>query len=258
MGRLGYLALQSGGLGPAGAAGKSLDGAGLARGRRGSARGPLEHRAHAKPARAARVVSAAGGRGGLCLAAAGGQQAPILAAAGAQVTVLDASPAQLAQDRRVAEREGLAIRTVQGDMADLSQFGNGSFDLIVHPVSNCFVPQIQPVWNEAFRVLKAGGTLLSGFTNPAMFMLDPELQKQGVLQLKYPIPYSDLVSLTPEELQPYLESGEALVFGHSLSDQIGGQIAAGFAITGFFEDTDEHSQLRGFLDGYIATKASKP
>ena len=48
-----------------------------------------------------------------------------------------------------------------------------------------------------------------------MFMLDPELQKQGVLQLKYPIPYSDLVSLTPEELQPYLDSGEALVFGHA-------------------------------------------
>ena len=107
-GRLGYLALQPDGVGPAGAAGKSLDGAGLARGRRGSARGPLEHRAHAKQARAARVVSAAGGRGG-ALSRLRGRAAGAHPGRGRarSVTVLDASPAQLAQDRRVAEREGL-------------------------------------------------------------------------------------------------------------------------------------------------------
>ena len=57
----------------------------------------------------------------LCLASGGGQQGPILAAAGANVTVFDNSPNQLAQDRLVADREGLAIETVQGDMADLSR-----------------------------------------------------------------------------------------------------------------------------------------
>ena len=44
----------------------------------------------------------------LCLAGGGGQQGPILAAAGARVTVFDNSPKQLAQDRLVADREGLA------------------------------------------------------------------------------------------------------------------------------------------------------
>ena len=43
----------------------------------------------------------------LCLASGGGQQGPILAAAGAAVTVFDNSPAQLARDRAVAERDGL-------------------------------------------------------------------------------------------------------------------------------------------------------
>lgn len=71
----------------------------------------------------------------LCLASGGGQQGPILAAARANVTVFDNSPNQLAQDRMVADREGLAIETVQGDMADLSVFGEARFDLIVHPVS---------------------------------------------------------------------------------------------------------------------------
>src|SRR5262249_30311178 len=85
----------------------------------------------------------------LCLASGGGQQAPVCAAAGASVTVLDNSPAQLAQDRLVAGREGLEVRTVEGDMADLSAFPDGRFGLVFHPCSNCFVPQVRPVWREA-------------------------------------------------------------------------------------------------------------
>jgi len=96
----------------------------------------------------------------LCLASAGGQQAPVLAAAGGKVTVLDNSPRQLAQDRFVAERDGLSIITVEGDMRDLSMFSDQSFGLIFHPVSNLFVPDIRPVWRETFRVLRREGVLL--------------------------------------------------------------------------------------------------
>src|SRR5688572_12933114 len=80
------------------------------------------------------------GRKVLGLASGGGQQMPLMAAAGADITVLDNSPAQLDQDRKVAAREGLTIRTVEGDMRDLSMFADESFDLIFHPCSNCFVP----------------------------------------------------------------------------------------------------------------------
>ena len=82
----------------------------------------------------------------LCLAGGGGQQAPILAAAGAKVTSFDNSARQLERDQQVAQREGLTLRTVEGDMRDLSVFADGSFDLIVHPCSNMFVPEVQPVW----------------------------------------------------------------------------------------------------------------
>jgi len=89
------------------------------------------------------------GREVLCLSSAGGQQAPLLAAAGARVTSYDLSGEQLALDRKVVEREGLEIKTVQGDMRDLSEFEDESFDLIVHVCSNCFVPEIQSVWYGA-------------------------------------------------------------------------------------------------------------
>jgi len=105
----------------------------------------------------------------LCLAAGGGQQAPILAAAGARVTCLDNSPAQLAQDRMVADRDGLRLETVEGDMCDLSCFVDGAFELIVHPCANCFVPELASLWCESFRVLRPGGVLLSGFTNPVRY-----------------------------------------------------------------------------------------
>ena len=93
----------------------------------------------------------------LCLASGGGQQGPVLAAAGADVTVFDNSPAQLARDEEVAAREGLALRTVLGDMRDLSAFPDASFDVVFNPVSNVFCPELAPVWRESFRVLRPGG-----------------------------------------------------------------------------------------------------
>ncbi len=195
----------------------------------------------------------------LGLAAGGGQQGPILAAAGADVTIFDNSPAQLGQDTMVAAREQLRLRTVLGDMADLSVFPDETFDLIVHPCSNCFVPDIRPVWREAFRVLKKGGTLLSGFANPIVFVLDPDLEAKGIFQIKYSTPYSDL-ALTEEERRRYTDAGEALAFGHTLEDQIGGQIDAGFVITGFYEDrwTPERNPISAMMPCYAATRALKP
>jgi len=198
----------------------------------------------------------------LCLASGGGQQGPILAAAGAKVTVLDNSPKQLEQDRLVADHHALPITTVEGDMADLSMFSDQSFDLIVHPVSNIFVPEIRPVWREAFRVLCRRGVLLAGITNPARYLFDYDLaDSTGILQVKYALPYSDLTSLTTAERQQHIETGTPLEFSHTLEDQIGGQIDAGFLLTGFYEDAfgeEENDPLTNYMPSFIATRAVKP
>jgi SAM-dependent methyltransferase len=195
----------------------------------------------------------------LCLASGGGQQGPILAAAGASVTVLDASPGQLAQDRLVAERDGLELTTAQGDMADLSRFAPGSFDLVFHPCSNCFVPDVRRVWREVFQVLRHGGALLSGFCDPVLFTTDLELEKQGVAQLAHAIPYSDVTSLGAEERQRLVDAGEPLSFGHSLEDQIGGQVDAGFVIAGMYDDRHlEGDVVSRYMPCFHATRAVKP
>jgi SAM-dependent methyltransferase len=195
----------------------------------------------------------------LCLASGGGQQAPIFAAAGANVTVLDNSPKQLAQDRFVSERESLDIKTVQGDMRDLSAFADESFDLVFHPVSNLFVPEVRPVWNEAYRVLRKGGVLLAGFLNPVVYIFDLELADDtGEVRVRYSLPYSDAASRTEEELGRQMESGEPLEFSHTLEEQIGGQTEAGFLISGFYEDHHRDDPIANFMPTFVATRAIKP
>lgn len=198
----------------------------------------------------------------LCLAAAGGQQAPVLAAAGADVTVFDASANQLQRDRDVAERDGLALTTVQGDMRDLSVFADASFDMVFHPISNLYVPDVRPVWREAFRVLRRGGSLLSSFYNPIVFVgdRDPQYAEAGVIRPRYVLPYADTRDLDAEALNAKLARGEAVVFGHSLADQIGGQLSAGFVLAGFHEDTQPHPRflIDRYVPTFLATRALKP
>ena len=194
----------------------------------------------------------------LLLAGAGGQQAPVLAAAGARVSVLDNSPRQLAQDQVVASRENLHITGVLGDMRDLSAFADGTFALVFHPCANSFVPEVRPVWREAFRVLRPGGVLLAGFTNPVEYLFDEEPYERGELVVRHTIPYSDLTHLTPPERARREASGAPLTFGHTLEDQIGGQLDAGFVLTAMFEDRWAESALGRYLATFMATRAVRP
>jgi SAM-dependent methyltransferase len=193
----------------------------------------------------------------LCLASGGGQQGPVLAAAGANVTVLDNSPAQLKQDQFVAEKESLSLRTAEGDAADLSLFREESFDMIFNPVSTVFMPDVRAVWNECYRVLRPNSVLMTGFMNPVHYIFDLFKADEGVLEVAHAIPYSDLTSLSEEDLEDYLEKGLPLEFGHSLTDLIGGQCAAGFVITDLYEDVMLDSPIHKYHPNYIATRAIK-
>jgi len=193
----------------------------------------------------------------LCLASGGGQQGPILAAAGSNVTVFDNSDKQLEQDDKAALNYHLKIKTIKGNMQDLSIFSDNYFDLIIHPVSNCFIDDIKPVWREAYRVLKKNGKLLSGFINPIVYMINwDRAEKEKKCLIENTIPYSDLKSFSNAKKKEYIENMEPFEFGHSLTDQINGQIEAGFIVSGFYEDKGEEL-LDKFTSTFIATKAEK-
>lgn len=193
----------------------------------------------------------------LALACGGGQQAPIFAAAGANVTVFDNSPRQLDRDREVAEREGLMnLHTVEGDARNLGMFASESFDFIFHPVSNLFIPNIRPVWQEAFRVLRRGGTLLTGFMNPIFYIFDLDKADNGQLEVKYKLPYNDFDC--PEMRERQMENGWPLEYSHSLTDQLAGQMEAGFHLVGLYEDRHSGLAISEYTPTYLATRALKP
>jgi SAM-dependent methyltransferase len=193
----------------------------------------------------------------LCLASGGGQQGPVLAAAGADVTVFDNSPKQLARDAEVAAREGLPIRTVLGDMRDLSAFPGASFDMVFNPVSNVFCPELAPVWRECFRVLRPGGTLLAGFMNPDIFIFDlTALDERDEFVVRHRIPFSTLDLPKDERARTYGDG--AIEYSHTLTEQIGGQLRAGFLLTDLAEAPHHADATARYMPGYIATRAVKP
>ena len=139
-------------------------------------------------------------------------------------------------------------------MRDLSKFNSGTFDIIFHPVSNCFVDSIEMIWKECFRILRNGGRLLSGFVNPIVYIFDfNKYDKDGTINARYKIPYSDITQLPTEELNNKIKPKEPLEFGYSLDSQIGGQIDAGFVIKEFYEDKNEKNDI---IDEYIKTYIS--
>ena len=188
----------------------------------------------------------------LGLASGGGQQIPVFAALGAECTVLDYSEKQLESERMVAEREGYPVSLVRADMTKPLPFADESFDLIFHPVSNCYVEEVRPIFRECFRVLKPGGVLLGGFDNGINYILD---EKEEYLQNC--LPFNPLKN--PEQMRQLEAAGDGVQFSHTLEEQIGCQLEAGFLLTDVYEDTNGAGRLHEHgIPTFWATRAVKP
>ena len=188
----------------------------------------------------------------LGLAAGGGQQMPIFAALGADCTVMDYSVRQLESERMVSCREGYSIDIVRGDMTKTFPFEDGSFDLIFHPVSNCYVRDVQHVWNECARVLKSGGLLMAGLDNGMNYIVSEEDPSRITGKLPYD-PLSD-----PDLLKSIDTDADGIQFSHTAEEQIRGQLKAGFELLDIFEDTNGEGFLHEHgIPSFWATLARK-
>lgn len=190
----------------------------------------------------------------LGLASGGGQQMPLFSILGANCTVMDLSDRQLESERLVARREGYAINIVKADMTARFPFEGGSFDLIFHPVSNCYVEDVRHVWRECYRVLRPGGILLSGMDNGVNFLFD---SYEAPLTVANTLPFNPLKNA--EQMEKLRRNNDGVQFSHTFDEQIGGQLEAGFVITAAYEDynSDPDSHVTG-IPAYWATRAVKP
>ena len=193
----------------------------------------------------------------LCLASGGGQQGPVLAAAGADVTVFDNSPRQLGRDEEVAARDGLAIRTVLGDMRDLSAFADGSFDTSSSTRCPTSSARTWPRSGASASGRRPAGLLLAGFTNPDLYVFDAEaLETRAEFIVRHRIPFSTLDLPGAERLRVYGDG--PIEYSHTLTEQIGGQLAAGFILTHLVEAPHQADATARYMPGYFATRAVKP
>jgi SAM-dependent methyltransferase len=189
----------------------------------------------------------------LGLASGGGQQMPIFAALGACITVLDYSDKQLASERLVAEREGYKIEIIKTDMTKTLPFMDETFDIIFHPVSNCYIENVYHVWNECYRLLKRDGILLAGMDNGINFLFDDD---ENSLEITNKLPYNPLKD--KNQLKRLEENNNGIQFSHTLEEQIGGQLKAGFILEDMYEDYNNTGLLKEYVPTYIATKAKRP
>lgn len=188
----------------------------------------------------------------LGLACGGGQQMPIFAAAGADCTVLDYSERQLESERMVAEREGYPIEIVRADMSKPLPFADESFDVIVHPVSNVYIREVEPLWRECFRILKPGGVLLAGLDNGINFIFNDE-----ETELCHSLPFDPLND--PKLYAELMQHDDGVQFSHTFEEQVGGQLKAGLVLTHLFEDVNGEGTLHEMnIPTFLATRAVKP
>ena len=110
----------------------------------------------------------------------------------------------------MAARLRLDQATVEGDMRDLSEFADGSFDLVFHPSANLLIPDIRSAWRTSFRVLRPQSRLPARFVNPVAYVSNCACSEKGEVVVRHAVPYSDLTSLGKEKQQRWLDAGQPL------------------------------------------------
>jgi SAM-dependent methyltransferase len=156
----------------------------------------------------------------LCLGAGGGRQGPLFAAAGASVTVVDFSERQLDHDRQEAAARKFDLKTVCASIDDLRALDAAAFDLVVQPVSACYVPDVERVYREVARVIRPGGVYIVQHKQPASLQAAADLRVTQPSVESAPLPAS-----TEDHREPGTTE-----YLHTLDALLGGLGRAGFVI----------------------------
>lgn len=138
-----------------------------------------------------------------------------------------------------------------GIMTKPLPFEDESFDIIFHPVFNCYVEEVRPIWKECYRILKHGGILIAGMDNGINYIFDDD--EKMVLNT---LPFNPLKN--KEQMEQSLRTDSGVQFSHTIEEQVGGQLEAGFMLTELYEDTNGAGNLHEHgIPTFIATRVVK-
>jgi SAM-dependent methyltransferase len=138
----------------------------------------------------------------------------------------------LALDRQVARERRIDLEIVQTSMDDLAMLGAGRFDLVVHPVSTCYIPDVAAVFAAVALVTRPQGLYISQHKAPPSLQAGIGPNAAGRYELRHP--QGNREPLPPEPPSRLREAGTR-EFVHSLSALLGGICRAGFTIEDFSE-----------------------
>jgi SAM-dependent methyltransferase len=186
----------------------------------------------------------------LCLACGGGQQSVAFAILGARVTVFDLSGEQLQRDREAAAHYGVDIQTQQGDMRDLSCFGEAAFDIVYHAYSLGFVPDARGVFQQVARIIRTGGIYHFNCANPFFIGLSEKDWNGEGYTLRHP--YVDAVEITCEDQDWVYDRSKLSAripppreYRHTLSTLFRGLSEEGFVVTHISDYSGFYPNLQG-------------
>ncbi len=173
----------------------------------------------------------------LALASGGGWDAPTFAKLGAETTLFDISRRQLQTVRVLARRARVRIRIVQGNMKDLSVFGDGSFDVVWHSHSLVFVDDAAAVLRGVGRILTPRGVYVMSTVHPTTMRLYGGWTGSGWQPRRT---YFDEGPIPPDPDWAWEFEGKRVIaptieYGHRFDTIINAMVAGGLVVDGLWE-----------------------
>lgn len=194
----------------------------------------------------------------LNLGGGGGQQTVLLAAYGCKVTTVDISEEQLEIDVSTLARHGLEATLHNGSLTDLKFLDSDSFDCVIAPGVLNFIPELEDVYKDVYRLLRKDGRFMFSIANPALYMFDQRRLEKGRMKVKYTLPFASDTTLSQKQLQRLLATGDTIEYSHTLDEVLGSLCKTGFSIEGYLSSKSDFEPIDSFLkDCYFSILAVK-
>ena len=147
-------------------------------------------------------------------------------------------------------------------MDDLSELGDATFDIVIQPVSTCYVPDVAAVYREVARLMVTGGIYISQHKQPTS--LQASIQPKGA---GYVFEHSNRqqLPLSPTATTNKVRELGTIEYAHNWQQLLGAMCLSGFVIEDVREP--EHGDVSAevgsfehrsaFVSPYVRIKARR-